>query len=590
MKREEIEAKYKWKLEDIYATDEAWEADYKKIEELIPVVVAYRGKLTDKANILACLKALDELNVAIEALCIYAHCRRDENQALEESNVRFGRASVLLNKMGESVSFVEPQLAALDTAVLESYVEDPDFEPYRYMIERLIAMKPYTLSEGEERLLAMTGDFAEDYGTVFAVLDNVDLDFPTVKIDGKPVKLTHGQYAFALQDSRQEVRARAFDAYYGAYAKVKNTLAANYYANVKKDVFYSKARGYRSHLDKSMLAEDVPTAVYEKLLEMIGKGLPAMHDYIAYRKDALGLDKIYMYDLYTSVVKETNLSVEFDEAADIVLKALAPLGEEYCSHIADSFRDGWIDVYETEGKRSGGYCTHAYRAPHPYVLLNYSKTTHDVFTLAHELGHAMHSYYSAHAQPASKADYKIFVAEIASTCNEMLLLDYLLKTTTDVNFKKFLLAYRLDAIRTTIFRQTMFSEFEYGTHKTVEEGQPLALEAMSDAYEALNRKYYGDLIEKDPHIRYEWMRIPHFYYNFYVYKYATGLTAAIAISERILSGDKDILPAYRKFLSAGGSKSPYEILKDCGVDLATDAPYQRMIDLFAETLAELKSL
>lgn len=588
MERKEVKKEYRWATEDLFASESDWDRAFEELKQYPARLSTYKGTLSDKQAVLSCLKETDACNVLAEKLAVYASMKRDEDTRDTAANKRYNRILSFLPEISEQTAFVEPELSALPEETLSTRIQDPDFSDYDYLLNRLLAQKPYILSEKEERILALTHDFADDFENVFTMIDNADLDFPTVEVDGKPVLVTHGTYAKLLQDKRQSVRKVAFDAYYRAYEKLKNTLAANYYANVKKNIFYAKARGYQSYLQKCMLSEDVPSIVYETLLTEVAKGLPVLHEYVAYRKQALGLDQLYMYDLYTPIVADAELSVEYDRACELVLEALAPLGTAYTDQIKKGMTSGWIDVYETTGKRSGGYCTHAYAAPHPYVLLNYTGTTHDVFTLAHELGHAMHSFYSSRTQPIAKADYRIFVAEVASTVNEMLLLEHLLKTTQDPRVKKFLLAYRLDTIRTTIFRQTMFSAFEADAHQRVESGEPLTEEGLSAKYAELNRAYYGDAVEADEHIRYEWMRIPHFYYSFYVYKYATGLTAAIDIAQRILDGTMG--DAYQTFLSAGGSKSPYEILRDCGVDLATPQPYQRVRDVFKRTLEELKSI
>jgi len=536
MKRSEVTEQYKWKLTDMYATQEAWEKDYAFVEAKIAEVAAYNGKLNTKADVLACLRLLDELNVRLELCYVYAHTLHDQDTKDEQATVLYNRINYLLSQVSTAISFFEPQLAALSEDMIRDMIADPDFSDYDYMLKSTLDSKPYILSEREERLMALTSTFTAGFSEVFSMINNADLNLDKVTVDGEEQQLTHGLYSRLMQDHRQDVRKYVFETYYKAFERLLNTLATNYYNNVKKDVFFAQARGYKSFLDKVMHAEDVPVAVYETLIKNIEKTLPAMHEYIALRKKMLGVDKIYMSDMNVSIVKDVDLGMDYEDACKLVLEAVKPLGEEYCSHIADAFRDGWIDVYETDGKRSGAYCTHANAAPHPYVLLNYSRTTHDVFTIAHELGHAMHSFYSAANQPVAKADYKIFVAEVASTTNEMLLLAHLLNTVTDKNVRKFLLSYRLDMIRTTIFRQTMFSEFELDAHTKVERGEPLTAAGMSQFYAELNRKYYGPEIEPDDHICHEWTRIPHFFYSFYVYKYATGLTAATALSQGILAG------------------------------------------------------
>lgn len=582
--------KYKWDLSHMYADDEKWEADFAWIKQRLPSLSSFKGELKKLMNIVCCFDVVDSLSKTLEKLVVYAHCKRDEDTKSDKYNAMFGRAMTLYSEFTENIAFVEPELSALDADKLKSFSENPKLADHKYTLETIIKSKPHILSPEEEKLLALTNDFTGDFENIFTMIDNADLEFPTVDIDGVSTKLTHGAYSLALQHRDQATRKRSFEAYYNAYKKHINTIAANYSGEVKKNIFFSKARKYTSYLDKAMDVEDVPRVVYEKLIESVDKSLPKLHQYIHYRKQQLKVDDLYMHDLYVPIVEGANLSLTYEDSCDLVLKALAPLGDEYLAKIKEGYKNAWIDVFESDSKRSGGYCIHAYLAPHPYVLLNYCGTTHDIFTLAHELGHAMHSYLSGKNQPFSKANYKIFVAEVASTVNEMILIDYLLKNTKDVKLKKYLLSYKLDAMRTTIFRQTMFSEFELYTHTQVESGNTLTVKSLSAAYDKLNTKYYGDAITHDEFIQFEWARIPHFYRSFYVYKYATGLIAAINIAEKICAGDKEALSQYMKFLSSGGSKSPYEILCDAGVDLAETESYDRAMKVFEKTMAELKKL
>ena len=373
---------------------------------------------------------------------------------------------------------------------------------------------------------------------------------------------------------------------FGAYKDHINMLAANYAGNVKKDWFYAKVRGFQSALDYSMYKENVPSTCYEKLLDAVGKGTEPLHKYIALRKKVLGVDTLNMYDLYVSMVKEQELALEYEDAVKLVKEALKVMGKEYSDVLASAFESGWIDAFENKGKRSGAYSWGVYGV-HPFVLLNYQKTVHDVFTIAHELGHSMHSYYSNSSLPETKADYEIFVAEIASTVNEVLLLKHLLKTASG-EFRKYLLSYYLDMFRTTLFRQTMFSEFEAIAHGMVEKGEPITADALCDAYYELNKKYYGPSVEHNDLIRYEWARIPHFFTSFYVYKYATGITTAVSIANNILTQGEKYFAKYKKFLSAGGSMPPLDIIRLADVDLESDAPYELAIKEFSDTLAELE--
>lgn len=589
LKREQIDSKYKWKLEDIYANDELWEQDFKELQAQLPEFSEYAGKLKDANTILEVLKLSDEFGIKLEKLFVYAFCRKDENTTNDHYVSMYNKISMFANQASTQTSFINPELSELPQEQLEALVNNPDFQDYDYMLKILIKQKQHILSKDEEKLLSMVGDFAGDFQNIFVMLDNADFIPPEIEVDGQKTKITHGNYSLFMQNKNKEIRKKAYKAYYAEYKKLINTISANYYANVKKNIFYAKARKYNSYLEKAVSAEDVPIEVYNTLIKAVNDNLDALHRYIRLRKRVLNYAEYNMYDMYVPLVEDADLKLEYDQAAQLVKKGLAPLGEEYQNLLNTAFDNGWIDVYETPNKRSGAYSIDA-NTVHPYILLNYHKTTHDVFTIAHELGHAMHSYYSSQAQPAAKARYEIFVAEVASTVNEMLLLDYLLKTSTDPAVKKYLLSYRLDAIRTTLFRQTQFAEFEKQAHDLVQQGQPLTPALLNSVYADINKRYYGDAVTYDDEISIEWARIPHFYRSFYVYKYATGITSAIDISQRIINGEQGVLDKYKNFLKAGGSKSPYEIMKDLDVDLATLKPYNKAMTVFKDTVDELEKL
>ena len=436
----------------------------------------------------------------------------------------------------------------------------------------------------------MGGQVFGGFHDIFSMIDNADMPFPTIDVDGKPVKVTHGMYGLLLQSEDRDVRERAFKAYYKAYISLINTISATYIGNVNKDVFLSKVRKYDSCLSQALENEDVSARVYENLLECVHDGLPLMHRYIADRKKALGLDEMHMYDIYTPIVKNEDLTMPYEDAFKLVRKGLAPLGEDYGKLLQTAHDEGWIDVEETDGKRSGAYSICVYALPHPYVLLNYQPTIHDIFTIAHELGHSIHSYKSDAAQPKSKCDYKIFVAEVASTVNEVLLLKYLLKNTESKSLKKYLCSYYMDMIRTTLYRQTMFAEFEYIAHDAAEKGVPLTKDFLNGKYLELNKKYYGNDIVSDDEIAYEWARIPHFYTSFYVYKYATGIISAISIAERIYKEGDKAVEDYFRFLSSGGSDSPVELLKLAGVDLNEKDAFKAAMKSFEDTLEEFENI
>ena len=589
LKREQVGSKYKWKLEDMYANDELWEKEYKELADKLAEFSKYAGKLNNEKAILDILKLSDGYNNSLEQLFVYAFCRKDENTTNDKYVTMYNKVAMLANQASTVTSFINPELSELPKEKLEEIAANPRFVDYNYMFKQLIKRKEHILSKNEEKLLSMVGDFAGDFQDIFGMIDNADFIPPEVQVEGKPVKVTHGTYGLLMQNKDKDVRARAYKAYYAEYKKVLNTIGANYYANVKKDVFYAKARKYNSYLEQAVSNEDVPVDVYNTLIAAVNDNLKALHQYIELRKRVLQNPEYNMYDMYVPLVENANLALEYEEAAKLVKDGLKPLGEEYQQLLNRAIDTGWVDVYETANKRSGAYSIDAIKA-HPYVLLNYTKTTHDVFTIAHELGHAMHSYYSAKNQPAAKARYEIFVAEVASTVNEMLLLQYLLNNEKDQSIKKYLLSYRLDSIRTTLFRQTQFAEFEKKAHEIVEQGEPLTPKLLSTVYGDINKRYYGEAVTYDDEIATEWARIPHFYRSFYVYKYATGITSAIDISQRILSGEKGFLEKYMNFLKAGGSKSPYEIMKDLGVDLTTPAPYKKAMDVFKTTVEQLDKL
>ncbi len=588
MKRSEVEKKYLWALEDVYASDDLWEKDYKELDKSVNFVSAYKGKLSDKAKLLELLKKSDETEIKLEKLYSYARMRLDQDSSNNFYAGLTDRAQALLVKYSAASSYINPELCSLDEKYIESLISDPDFSDYDYMLKGVLRRKKHTLGENEEKLMSMAQSPLSQFQSAFSKIDNVDVQLGSVKVDGKKVKLTHGTYAQLLQNPDQNVRKAAFTTYYKGYENLLNTLTAVYAGSVKSDVFSATARGYKSCLEAAMFNENVPECVYTNLIESVDENCKYVHDYVAYRKTALGVERLNMYDMYVPIVEGADMSLPFEEAFDLVKKGLSVMGDEYAGLLQKAHDERWMDVYETENKRSGAYSWGSYSTK-PFVLLNYSATIHDIFTIAHELGHSMHSYYSNHTQPYSKAGYAIFVAEVASTVNEVLLLKYLLGTTTDKKMKKYLLSYYLDMFRTTLFRQTMFAEFEKISHDMEQKGKPLTPKSLSDAYMKLNKKYYGPAVTHNKQIATEWARIPHFYNAFYVYKYATGITSAVNIANSILK-DNSFVAQYKKFLSAGGSDSPYEILKIAGVDLATRAPFDFAMNEFKDTLEQLKAL
>lgn len=588
--RGEIDKKFKWRLEDIVISDGAWEELYKDTAKKGKKIANFQGKLNEKASILSCLRFDDDLSISLEKLYVYAKMRKDEDCSVDKYVGMVDRIKNLLVDISEKSAFIMPELSANSEEFLKQLSEDKSFKDYAYSISLIIKNKEHTLSTDEEILLAKTGLFSGMFQEAFGMFDNLDIKFESFTTsDGEEAHLSHGLYGALMQSGDRRDRKKAFASMFGAYKDMINTISALYIGNVKKNVFYSQVRKYENCLDRATSGEDVPIDVYYKLLDCINENISSLHKYLRYRRRALGYTKLHMYDLHVPITSGDSLKVEYKEACDIVKQALKPLGEEYSKLLDEAFNEGWIDVYENKGKRSGAYSWGCYGS-HPYVLLNYQKTTHDVFTIAHELGHAMHSYYSNAAQPYHTAEYKIFVAEVASTVNEVLLVRHLL-SSAEGEQKKYLLSYLLDMFRTTVFRQTQFAEFEYEAHKMAEEGKPMSADGLCEVYRRLNKKYYGTTgVADDELIKYEWARIPHFYNAFYVYKYSTGLISALCIADNILKNKDESVASYKKFLKAGGSMSPVEILKLAGVDLTSDEPYRHAMAIFSETLAELERL
>lgn len=586
--RSEIPSEYKWKLTDIFPDNESWEENFFAMEELLPKLGTYNGKLNNDDDIFDCLTLSSKLSLSLAKLYQYARLHRDEDSREGLYQGMVDRAENLIVRFQALGAYISPELTELPVEELKRLGSSKRFQDFSTTFDELIRDKNIILSKNEEKLLSEMGAFADNNEEIFTMFDCADIKFAPVElVDGTKIEMSHGNYGILLQDPEQENRKRAFESMFSAYHDYINTLATNYAGNVKKDWFFAKIRGFKSALDYAMYCENVHSTCYTKLLEAVDGNLKELHRYVALRRRALGID-LNMYDLLTPIVKEQNLSLEYDDAVKLVKEALKVMGKEYSDILASAFESGWIDVYENKGKKSGAYSWGCYGV-HPFVLLNYTPTIGNVFTVAHELGHSLHSYYSDANQPQQKAGYKIFVAEIASTVNEVLLLKHLLKTA-EGDFKKYLLSYYLDMFRTTLFRQTMFSEFEAIAHETAEKGEPLTADALSDVYYELNKKYYGTAVNHTDLIRYEWARIPHFYSSFYVYKYATGITAAVSIADNILRYGEEYFEKYRKFLSAGGSLPPLDILRLADVDLETDEPYLKAMGEFSQTLDELEKL
>lgn len=588
MKREQVKEKYKWKTEDIFSTDKEWETTFENTEKSLNFS-DYAGKLSNADTLLEFLKKNDDCNKALERLYVYAHMRHDENIGDSKYSAYYLKICSLVTKCATELSFFEPEMSEQKESYLKSLLKDERFSDYDYELKRIIARKPHTLSQPEEKIIGMSGEILDGFYENFSMIDNLDLPLPEIEWNGETVNLSHGLYGIILHSDNREKRKECYEKYYSAYTSLINTITSVYSGNVKKDVFLSKVYKYNSCLEHALFAEDVDRKVYDNLIKAIDENLPSMHRYISDRKKILSYDKHYFYDIYAPLIQSVNVEYSYDEAYELVIKGLEPLGKEYQALLRKGYEERWLDVEETEGKRNGAYSIGCPDC-HPYVLLNYQRTLHEVFTIAHEMGHALHTYFSQQNQPYAKSQYKIFVAEVASTVNETLLLKYMLKEAKDESVKKYLLNYYLDSIRATLHRQTQFAEFESEAHSLAEKGEPLTKEKLCGLYENLNKKYYGEAMEYDYNISCEWARIPHFYRAFYVYKYATGITAAINIVKRILSEGEPAVKDYFEFLSGGGSTDPVSLLKLAGVDLSSTKPFEVAMAEFSETLTEFEKL
>ncbi len=588
MKRNEVKEQYKWKTDDIFSSDEDWERQFAKAEKSLDLS-KFAGTLHDSDKLLQFFKEDEKFSILLETLGIYAHLKHDEDTTVSKYSAYFAKIGALYDKYSTELAFFDPEMAKQDEKYLKSLISDKRFSDYEYILKKIIKRKAHTISEKEERLIGMAGEIFETFNETFGMIDNIELPLSEIEWEGKKTKISHGLYGIILHSDNREKRKEVYEKYYGAYTSLINTLRSVYYGNVKKDVYLSKVYKYNSCLERALFDEDVDRSVYDNLLKTVDANLPSMHRYVADRKKILGYDKLYFYDINAPLVSGSDFKLPYDEAYEYVVNGLAPLGKEYQALLKKGHNERWIDVEETEGKRSGAYSAYCPNV-HPFVLLNYTQTTFDMFTIAHEMGHSLHSYFSSKNQPYAKSNYTIFVAEVASTVNEVLLLKHMLANATDEKLKKYLLNYYLDSIRATLHRQTMFAEFEYGAHAMAEKGEPLTTENLCKLYADIGKKYYGNDIEHDYNISCEWARIPHFYRSFYVYKYATGIISAINIANRILTEGQSAVNDYFKFLSGGSSTDPVSLLKLAGVDLTTQKPYDFAMREFDKTLKEFEKL
>lgn len=591
-KRSEVEKSLTWAIEDLFASDDLWEKEYNEIKNNLPRIAEYRGRLAESAKtLLDFFKLYEKLSIMMERVYVYANQKYHEDTGNAVYQDLADRAETVAVQLESATSFATPEILTISEETLESFkAEEEGLRVYDFYLKNIIRRKPHILSAEMEEILADAGEMAASPDNIFSKFNNADIKFPEiVDENGNTIRITHGRYIQLLESNDRRVREEAFKGLYKTYEGFRNTLAATYSSNVKQELFYTKARKYGSNLEKALDDSNVPVPVYTNLIDAVHDNFGLMHRYVSLRKKILGLEELHMYDLFTPLTKDIKIDIPFEEAKKIVAEGLKPLGEEYQAILNEGFSNRWIDIYENENKRSGAYSWGAY-GTHPYVLLNYNGTLDNVFTLAHEMGHAIHSYYSDKEQPYVYAAYKIFVAEVASTCNEALLINHMLKNTEDKMMKAYLINHFLDDFRSTLYRQTMFAEFEMITHKMVQDGESLTADVLCKIYRELNIKYYGNDIVVDSEIDMEWARIPHFYTAFYVYQYATGFSAAIALSRRILQEGKPAVDDYIRFLSGGGSNYPIELLKGAGVDMSTKEPVNQALKLFEELLDQLEEL
>lgn len=589
-RREDVPERFTWELGDIFESDEAWSAEFEAAQELPMRAAEFAGRLCESAQTLyEYLLLEDEAGVRISKLYGYASCKSDQDTANAFYQDMRGKAMSLYVAYAGAGAFATPELIAVDDERFESFYKDePRLETYRRVLYRVRRMAEHVLSEAEERLLAASSEMAASPDNIRSIFMNADLSFPPVKdADGSEHLLTNETFVPMLESADRTLRRAVFETYYARLGEFKNTIAAALDGQFKQLRFFAEARNYPTTLAAALDENEVPEEVYENLIEAVHANMDRMYRYVALRKKLLGVQKLHMYDVYAPLVPDATQRISFDEAKETVLAALAVLGEDYTALLKKGFDERWIDVYENQGKRGGAYSTDAAR-PHPYVLLNHKDTLDGMFTLAHEMGHALHSWYSCKKQPVCTSDYVIFVAEVASTCNEVLLMRYLLGKTTDKRERAYLINHFLDQFKGTLYRQTMFAEFELELGRMSEAGDTLTADALCEKYFALNKLYFGEDMVSDDEIALEWARIPHFFYDYYVFQYATGFAAAVALAERILAEGESAVADYKRFLSSGCSTDPISLLKIAGVDMSTAEPINSALALFGELTDELE--
>ena len=587
--RASIEDKFKWDIDNMYKTPESIKEDIKKIDMFISELKSYKGKLADsKENIYKVLSDSENASRILQNLYVYTHMKQHEDTRKNENQANATKTEMLSTELAMATSYMVPEIIAMDENKLQEYLKDDKLSFYKKYIDEILREKPHTLTEKEEEILAAASDLSGVAENVYEMFSFADLKFPEIKgEDGENIRITHGNFSSLLKSKDDRVRKDAFEAVYSTYDEYKNTFASTLYGGIKSEIFYAKMRNYKSAIESSLFQDDISVDVYNNLIDAVDESLDALNKYIDIRKKYLNLEKMHMYDLYLPITSNFDMKITYEKAQEIILKALKPLGEEYLSIVKRAFSERWIDVYENEGKQGGAYSWGSYDSS-PYILMSYKDDLNSLFTLIHELGHSMHSYYSRTNQEYLYSSYKIFVAEVASTLNELLLVHYLLENSTSKDEKIYLLNYYLEQFRTTVYRQTMFAEFEKITHERVEAKEPLTAKEFTDIYYKLNEKYYGKSCVVDEQIGLEWARIPHFYSNFYVYKYATGFSAASALSEKILNEGESAVEKYLNFLKSGGSEYPLNQLRAAGIDMEKKESIEKALGVFKELVEELE--
>ncbi len=589
--RNEVPEEFKWNLKDIYPSDQAWEDDFKALQELIPGIQNYRGKLGQTESLIACLQLQVEIGKKLDKLIGYAMRSKDQDNTNNIYQEFSDKILSVLAVVAARSAYIEPEILNLPGETVTQWIEEnQELTAYKHYLDNIIRMKPHTLPAEQEELLASAGEMAQTASNIFSMFNNADLKFSTIEDEqGNKVELSHGRYIQFMESKNRRVRRDAFQAMYSTYSNWKNTLAATYTSAVKKTKFFATARKYNSALEAALNADNVPPQVYYNLIDSVHNHLPEFYRYVDLRKRLLELDELHMYDIYVPIVKDIDIKIPPQEAMDTVKKGLAPLGQQYTEDLAKGFAGRWIDWFENVGKTSGAYSAGVFGV-HPYVLLNYNETFDNMFTLAHEMGHAMHSFYASQKQEYINSRYTIFVAEVASTVNECLLMHHLLEETDDVQKRMYLLNHYLEQFRGTVFRQTMFAEFEMIVHEQIGQGNPMTAEGLSKTYYELNQKYYGPNVVSDEDIAMEWARIPHFYRPFYVYKYATGFSAAVALTEQIINHKEPAVTRYLEFLNSGGSDYPLNQLKKAGVDMTVPNSINNALGVFKSLVDEMEDL